>query len=221
MSTQTRTVKGLLGTKLGMTQVWDDNNRVVPVTVIAAGTNVVTQIRSPETDGYSAVQIGFGEIEGRKVTKPRAGHFQKAGVTPRRHVVEIRTDDTSDFELGQEISPELFTSGDLVDVTGTSKGKGFAGVMKRHGFHGVGASHGAHRNHRKPGSIGGCATPGRVFKGLRMAGRMGNETVTTQSLTIHSVDAEKGLILVKGAIPGPKGGLVVLRSGVKAKGADQ
>ncbi|HKE68550.1 MAG TPA: 50S ribosomal protein L3 [Nocardioidaceae bacterium] len=221
MSTHTRTVKGLLGTKIGMTQVWDDDNRVVPVTVIAAGTNVVTQIRSPETDGYSAVQIGFGEIEGRKVTKPRAGHFQKAGVTPRRHVVEIRTDDTSDFELGQEISPELFTSGDLVDVTGTSKGKGFAGVMKRHGFHGVGASHGAHRNHRKPGSIGGCATPGRVFKGLRMAGRMGNETVTTQSLTIHSVDAEKGLILVKGAIPGPKGGLVVLRSGVKAKGADQ
>ena len=221
MSTHTRTVKGLLGTKIGMTQVWDDDNRIVPVTVIAAGTNVVTQIRSPETDGYSAVQLGFGEIEGRKVTKPRAGHFQKAGVTPRRHVVEIRTDDISDFELGQEISPELFASGDLVDVTGTSKGKGFAGVMKRHGFHGVGASHGAHRNHRKPGSIGGCATPGRVFKGLRMAGRMGNETVTTQSLTVHSVDAEKGLILVKGAIPGPKGGLVILRSGVKAKGADQ
>jgi large subunit ribosomal protein L3 len=221
MSTQTRTVKGLLGTKLGMTQTWDENNRVVPVTVIAAATNVVTQIRSPETDGYSAVQIGFGDVSARKVTKPKAGHFAKAGVTPRRHMVEIRTDDTSEYELGQELSPEVFAAGDVIDVTGTSKGKGFAGVMKRHGFHGVGASHGAHRNHRKPGSIGGCATPGRVFKGLRMAGRMGNETVTTQNLTVHSVDVEKGLILVKGAIPGPKGGLVVLRSGVKAKGADQ
>jgi large subunit ribosomal protein L3 len=221
MSTQTRTVNGLLGTKLGMTQTWDENNRVVPVTVIAAGTNVVTQIRSPETDGYSAVQIGFGEVNARKVTKPKGGHFAKAGVTPRRHVVEIRTDDTSEYELGQELSPDVFTAGDQIDVTGTSKGKGFAGVMKRHGFHGVGASHGAHRNHRKPGSIGGCATPSRVFKGLRMAGRMGTETVTTQNLTVHSVDTEKGLILVKGAIPGPKGGLVVLRSGVKAKGADQ
>ncbi len=221
MSMQTRTVKGLLGTKLGMTQTWDDNNRVVPVTVIDAGTNVVTQIRSPETDGYSAVQIGYGEVNARKVTKPKSGHFAKAGVTPRRHVVEIRTDDTSQYELGQELSPDVFTAGDQIDVTGTSKGKGFAGVMKRHGFHGVGASHGAHRNHRKPGSIGGCATPSRVFKGLRMAGRMGNETVTTQNLTVHSVDTEKGLILIKGAIPGPKGGLVVLRSGVKAKGADQ
>jgi large subunit ribosomal protein L3 len=221
MSRDTRNVKGLVGTKLGMTQTWDENNRVVPVTVIAAGTNVVTQIRSPETDGYSAVQIGFGEVSARKVTKPKAGHFAKAGVTPRRHVVEIRTDDTSDYELGQELSPEVFAAGDQIDVTGTSKGKGFAGVMKRHGFHGVGASHGAHRNHRKPGSIGGCATPSRVFKGLRMAGRMGNDTVTTQNLTVHSVDGEKGLILIKGAIPGPKGGLVVLRSGVKAKGADQ
>ncbi|HYJ70795.1 MAG TPA: 50S ribosomal protein L3 [Nocardioidaceae bacterium] len=221
MSTYTRTVKGLLGTKLGMTQTWDENNRVVPVTVIAVGTNVVTQIRSPESDGYSAVQIGFGEVNARKVTKPKAGHFAKAGVTPRRHLMEIRTDDTSDYELGQELSPDVFTAGDQIDVTGTSKGKGFAGVMKRHGFHGVGASHGAHRNHRKPGSIGGCATPGRVFKGLRMAGRMGNETVTTQNLTVHSVDTEKGLILVKGAIPGPKGGVVVLRTGVKAKGADQ
>jgi large subunit ribosomal protein L3 len=221
MSTQTRTVKGLLGTKLGMTQTWDENNRVVPVTVISAATNVVTQIRSPETDGYSAVQIGFGEVSARKVTKPKAGHFSKAGVTPRRHVVEIRTDDAGEYELGQELSPDVFAAGDRIDVTGTSKGKGFAGVMKRHGFHGVGASHGAHRNHRKPGSIGGCATPGRVFKGLRMAGRMGSETVTTQSLTVHSVDTEKGLILIKGAIPGPKGGLVVLRTGVKAKGDDQ
>jgi large subunit ribosomal protein L3 len=217
MSTHIRNVKGLLGTKLGMTQVWDADNRVVPVTVIAAGTNVVTQIRRPETDGYSALQIGFGEIEARKVSKPKAGHFDKAGVTPRRHVVELRTDDIAGFELGQALSPDVFAAGEIVDVTGTSRGKGFAGVMKRHGFHGVGASHGAHRNHRKPGSIGGCATPGRVFKGLRMAGRMGSDTVTTQNLTVHAVDVERGLILIKGAVPGPKGGLVIIRNGVKAK----
>ena len=210
-----RNVKGLLGTKVGMTQVWDADNRIVPVTVIAAGTNVVTQVREPSKDGYNAVQIGFGEIEGRKVTKPRAGHFAAAGVTPRRHVTEIRTADAASYALGQEISPEIFTAGDLIDVTGTSKGKGFAGVMKRHGFAGVSASHGSHRNHRKPGSIGGCATPGRVFKGLRMAGRMGGETVTTQSLTVHAVDADKGLLLVKGAIPGAKGSVVVIRSAAK------
>jgi len=215
---QQRDVRGLLGTKLGMTQTWDENNRVVPVTVIEAGTNVVTQIRRPETDGYTAVQIGYGEIEARKVNKPRAGHFDKAGVTPRRHVVEIRTSDISGYELGQQLAPaEVFTPGQQVDVTGTSKGKGFAGVMKRHGFHGVGASHGAHRNHRKPGSIGGCATPARVFKGLRMAGRMGGERVTTQNVTVHAVDAERGLILLKGAVPGPKGGLVLIRTGAKAK----
>ena len=157
----------------------------------------------------------FGEIEARKVNKPEAGHFAKAGVTPRRHVVEIRTADAASYSVGQELSPELFAAGDEIDVTGTSKGKGFAGVMKRHGFHGVGASHGAHRNHRKPGSIGACATPGRVFKGTRMAGRMGSDTVTTQNVTVHAVDAEKGLILLKGAVPGPKGGLVVLRSAAK------
>jgi large subunit ribosomal protein L3 len=215
MSNQNANVRGLLGRKLGMTQTWDAANRVVPVTVVAADTNVVTQIRKTETDGYSAIQIGFGEIDGRKVNKPKSGHFAKAGVTPRRHLVEIRTDAVEGYEVGQEISPELFASGDIVDVTGTSKGKGFAGVMKRHGFHGVGASHGAHRNHRKPGSIGGCATPGRVFKGLRMAGHMGNDRVTTQSLTVHSVDTDKGLILIKGAVPGPKGGLVVIRSATK------
>jgi large subunit ribosomal protein L3 len=216
MSTSsTVNARGLLGRKLGMTQVWDDEGRIVPVTVLAAETNVVTQIRTPETDGYSAVQIGFGEIDGRKVTKPQAGHFAKAGVTPRRHVVEIRTEAVADYTLGQEISPEIFAAGDEVDVTATSKGKGFAGVMKRHGFAGVSASHGAHRNHRKPGSIGGCATPGRVFKGLRMAGHMGAETVTTQNLTVHAVDAAKGVILVKGAVPGPKGGLVVVRSAAK------
>ena len=216
--TSTANARGLLGRKLGMTQVWNDDNTVVPVTVLAADTNVVTQIRTRETDGYSAVQLGFGEIEGRKVTKPQAGHFTKAGVTPRRHVVEIRTEAIADYELGQEISPEIFAAGDVVDVTATSKGKGFAGTMKRHGFSGVGASHGAHRNHRKPGSIGGCATPGRVFKGLRMAGRMGADTVTTQNLTVHAVDAAKGVILVKGAVPGAKGALVVIRSAAK-KGA--
>jgi large subunit ribosomal protein L3 len=214
--TYERNVKGLLGTKLGMTQLWDENNRVVPVTVVAAATNVVTQVRTPEADGYNAIQVGFGEIEGRKVTKPSAGHFGKAGVTPRRHLAEIRTADAASYQVGQELSPELFAAGDDVDVTGTSKGKGFAGTMKRHGFSGVGASHGAHRNHRKPGSIGACATPGRVFKGTRMSGRMGTDTVTTQNITVHAVDAEKGLILLKGAVPGPKGGLLVIRSAVKS-----
>jgi len=207
--------KGILGTKLGMTQTWDENNRVVPVTVVAAATNVVTQVRQPETDGYSAIQVGFGEIEARKVNSPEAGHFAKAGVTPRRHLAEIRTADAASYTVGQELTVETFAPGDEVDVTGTSKGKGFAGTMKRHGFAGVSASHGAHRNHRKPGSIGACATPGRVFKGTRMSGRMGNDTVTTQNLTVHAVDADKGLILVKGAVPGPKNGLVVLRSAAK------
>jgi large subunit ribosomal protein L3 len=210
-----RNVKGLLGTKLGMTQLWDENNRIVPVTVIAAGTNVVTQVRTPEKDGYNAIQVGFGEIDGRKVTKPRAGQFQSAGTTPRRHLVEIRTTSAGEFTVGQELSVDTFAAGEEIDVTGTSKGKGFAGTMKRHGFAGVSASHGAHRNHRKPGSIGACATPGRVFKGVRMAGRMGSDTVTTQNLTVHAVDTDKGLILVKGAVPGPKGGLVVLRSAAK------
>lgn len=208
-------IKGLLGTKLGMTQTWDENNRIVPVTVIAAGTNVVTQVRQPETDGYNAIQVGFGEIDGRKVTKPRAGHFAKAGVTPRRHVVEIRTANAADYSVGQELGPDTFEAGDEIDVTGTSKGKGFAGTMKRHGFAGVSASHGAHRNHRKPGAIGACATPGRVFKGMRMSGRMGGDTITTQNVTVHAVDVEKGLVLLKGAVPGPKGGLVVLRTAVK------
>ncbi|HEY7045059.1 MAG TPA: 50S ribosomal protein L3 [Nocardioidaceae bacterium] len=216
-----RKVRGLLGTKLGMTQLWDENNRVVPVTVIEAASNVVTQVRAADTDGYTAIQLGFGDVKPAKVTKPQAGHFSKAGVTPRRHVAEIRTADADTYTLGQEVGADVFTAGELVDVTGTSKGKGFAGVMKRHGFAGVSASHGAHRNHRKPGSIGGCATPGRVFKGLRMAGRMGVDTVTAQNLTVHSVDAEKGLILVKGAVPGPRGTVVVIRSAAKAKGADQ
>ncbi|WP_093837256.1 50S ribosomal protein L3 [Streptomyces aidingensis] len=212
---QTKQIKGLLGEKLGMTQVWDENNRVVPVTVVKAGPCVVTQVRVNDQDGYDAVQIAFGEIDPRKVNKPLKGHFAKAGVTPRRHLVEIRTADAAEYSLGQELTAEVFESGIKVDVTGTSKGKGTAGVMKRHGFRGGKASHGAHRVHRKPGSIGGCATPGRVFKGMRMAGRAGNERVTTQNLTVHAVDAEKGLLLIKGAVPGPNGGLVLVRSAAK------
>ncbi len=213
--TTERTVKGLLGTKLGMTQTWDENNRLVPVTVVAAGTNVVTQVRGMEKDGYNAVQIGFGEIDGRKVNQPTAGHFAAAGVTPRRHLVEIRTADAASYTPGQELSPELFAAGEVVDVTATSKGKGYAGVMKRHGFAGVSASHGSHRNHRKPGSIGGASTPARVFKGMRMAGRMGGDSVTTQNVSVHAIDAERGLVLLKGAVPGPKGGLVLIRSAAK------
>ncbi|NNG18086.1 50S ribosomal protein L3 [Naumannella sp. ID2617S] len=214
-ATAERDVKGILGTKLGMTQLWDEDNKVVPVTVIQAGPCVVTQVRTPDTDGYSAVQLGFGAIKAKKVTKPSAGHFDKAGVTPRKHLAELRTADASEYELGQEITAEAFAAGNIVDATGVSRGKGTAGVMKRHGFHGLRASHGVHRKHRSPGSIGGCATPGRVFKGLRMAGRMGVEKVTVQNLVVHSVDAERGLILVKGAIPGPKNGLVVLRTAAK------
>jgi large subunit ribosomal protein L3 len=207
--------KGILGEKLGMTQVFDENNRIVPVTVVKAGPCVVTQIRTQEKDGYTAVQLAYGQIDPRKVTKPVAGHFKAANVTPRRHLVELRTDAVDGYEVGQEITAETFAEIATVDVTGTTKGKGFAGVMKRHGFSGVSASHGAHRNHRKPGSIGACATPGRVFKGLRMAGRMGGDTQTTQSLKVYKVDAENGLLLIKGAIPGPKGGLVLVRTAAK------
>ena len=208
-------VKGVLGEKLGMTQVWDENNKVVPVTVVKAGPCVVTQVRNPETDGYAAVQIAFGAIDPRKVNKPQAGHFAKAGVTPRRHLVEIRTEDASEYTLGQEIGVDTFEAGQLVDVIGTTKGKGFAGVMKRHGFHGLRASHGVQRKHRSPGSIGGCATPGRVFKGMKMAGRMGGVRQTTQNLKVAGVDTERGLLLIKGAVPGPKGGLVFVRTAVK------
>ena len=210
-----RVVKAVLGTKLGMTQVWDESGNLVPVTVVQVGTNVVTQVRTVETDGYSAVQLGFGQIDPRRASQPLRGHFEKAGVTPRRHVAEIRTADAAEYTLGQELTAETFETGATVDVVGTSKGKGTAGVMKRHGFAGVSSSHGAHRNHRKPGSIGGAATPGRVFRGQRMAGRMGNARQTVQNLTIHAVDAEKGLLLVSGAVPGPKGGLVVVKTAVK------
>ncbi|WP_410656596.1 50S ribosomal protein L3 [Amycolatopsis sp. lyj-112] len=210
-----RQMKGILGTKLGMTQVFDENNRVVPVTVVQAGPNVVTQVRTQESDGYKAVQLAFGAVDPRRVNKPRTGHFDKASVTPRRFLAELRTTDADTYEIGQEITAEVFAAGVEVDVTGTSKGKGYAGVMKRHGFKGQGASHGAQAVHRRPGSIGGCATPGRVFKGVRMAGRMGSDRVTTQNLTVHAVRAEDGLLLIKGAVPGPKGGLLFVRSAAK------
>ena len=211
-----KNVKGLLGTKLGMTQVWDADGAVVPVTVVEVAPNVVTQIRTQDVDGYEAVQIASGQIDPRKVNQPTAGHFAKAGVTPRRHLTEVRTGDAASYELGQELTVgETFEAGQLVDVVGTSKGKGFAGVMKRHNFSGGFASHGAHRNHRKPGSIGAAATPGRVFKGKKMAGRMGGDRVTVQNLTVHSVDADRGLVLIQGAIPGAAGRLVFIRNSVK------
>ena len=208
--------KGMLGTKLGMTQVWNENGKLVPVTVIELAPNVVTQLRTPETDGYNAVQIAYGQIDPRKVNKPLTAHFEAAGVTPRRHVTEIRTADAADYSLGQELTLDgVFEAGQLVDVVGTSKGKGTAGVMKRHNFKGVSASHGSHRNHRKPGSIGASSTPSRVFKGMRMAGRMGGERVTVLNLTVHAIDAEKGLMLVKGAVPGARGRVVYVRNAVK------
>ena len=208
-------IQALLGRKIGMTQVWDADGRLVPLTVVQVGTNVVTQVRTEEVDGYSAIQLGFGEIDPRKVTKPLQGHFAKAGVAPRRHLAEVRTSEHDSYEVGQELDASTFEAGQSVDVSGNTKGKGFAGVMKRHGFAGVSASHGAHRNHRKPGSIGACATPGRIFKGLRMAGRMGHATTTVQNLKVRGIDADKGVLLVGGAVPGPKGAVVVVRTAVK------
>jgi large subunit ribosomal protein L3 len=210
-----KATKGLLGKKLGMTQVWDENNNLVPVTVVEITPNVVTQLRTQEIDGYLAVQIAYGQIDPRKANKPATGHFEKAGVTPRRHLTEVRTSDAGDYSLGQEIAVDIFTPGQLVDVVGTSKGKGFAGVMKRHNFKGVSSSHGSHRNHRKPGSIGASSTPSRVFKGMRMAGRMGGDRVTVLNLKVHAVDLDKGLLLVKGAVPGARGRIVFVRNAVK------
>ncbi|NES30693.1 50S ribosomal protein L3 [Micromonospora terminaliae] len=211
-----RQVKGILGAKLGMTQVWD-NNRVVPVTVVQAGPCVVSQVRSADKDGYSAVQLAYGAIDPRKVKKPIAGHYAKADVAPRRHIVELRTSDAGDYSPGQEVTVEEFPAGVTIDVTGKTKGKGYAGPMKRHGFHGLRASHGVERKHRSPGSIGACATPGRVFKGTRMAGRMGGVRYTVQNLTVQAVDTENNLLLVRGAIPGPKGALVLVRTAAKTK----
>jgi large subunit ribosomal protein L3 len=213
-----RQVKGILGAKLGMTQVWD-NNKVVPVTVVQAGPCVVTQVRTDEKDGYAAVQLAYGAIDPRKVNKPESGQFAKAGVSPRRHVVELRTTDANEYELGQEVTVEAFAVGSPIDVTGKTKGKGYAGVMKRHGFHGLKSSHGVERKHRSPGSIGACATPGRVFRGTRMAGRMGSKRFTVQNLTIQAVDLENNIILVRGAVPGPKGALILVRSAAKKGGA--
>ena len=218
MAPSNKSRRGILGTNLGMTQVFDENNRVVPVTVVKAGPNVVTRIRTTERDGYSAVQLAYGEISPRKVNKPVTGQYAAAGVNPRRHLAELRLDDESaaaEYEVGQELTAEIFVAGGYVDVTGTSKGKGFAGTMKRHGFKGQGASHGAQAVHRRPGSIGGCSTPGRVFKGTRMSGRMGSDRVTTQNLVVHKVDAENGVLLIKGAVPGRTGGLVMVRTAVK------
>lgn len=208
-------IKGILGTKLGMTQVFDEDNRVVPVTVVEAGPCVVTQIRTEEKDGYSAIQIAYCDIDPRKVNKPQSGHFAKAGVTPRRYVTEIRMDDVSDYEVGQDVTVELFGDVKFVDVTGTTRGHGFAGAMKRHGFAGQGAAHGNQAAHRRVGGIGACATPGRVFKGTRMAGRMGNNRVTTQNLKLFKVDADSNLLLIKGAVPGIRGGLVTVKTAVK------
>jgi large subunit ribosomal protein L3 len=208
-------IKGVLGEKLGMTQVWDADNRVVPVTVVKAGPCVVTQVRSIEKDGYTAVQLAFGAVKATRVNKPEKGHFDKAGVGTYRHLVELRTSDAAEYAAGQEVTAEVFEAGQKIDVVGTSKGKGFAGVMKRHNFRGLGAGHGVQRKHRSPGSIGACATPGRVFKGVRMAGRMGHERVTVQNLTVHAIDAEKGLLLIKGAVPGPNGGLVLVKTAAK------
>ncbi|MEV7331841.1 MULTISPECIES: 50S ribosomal protein L3 [Micromonospora] len=211
-----RQVKGILGAKLGMTQVWD-NNKVVPVTVVEAGPCVISQVRSAEKDGYSAVQLAYGNIDPRKVKKPISGHYAKADVAPRRHIVELRTTDAGEYSLGQEVTVEEFPAGVTIDVTGKTKGKGYAGPMKRHGFHGLGAGHGVERKHRSPGSIGACATPGRVFKGTRMAGRMGGVRYTVQNLTVQAVDTENNLLLVRGAIPGPKGALVLVRTAAKSK----
>lgn len=208
--------RAVVGRKVGMTQVWDDANRVVPVTVLHVEPMRVVQIKTVERDGYNAVQVTFGSTEARKLNSPDRGHFAKAGVAPGTRVVELRLEDVDGFEVGQEITVETLAEGELVDVTAVSRGKGFAGTMKRHNFSGQRASHGAHRVHRAPGSIGACATPARVFKGTRMAGRMGGEKVTTLNLRVVSADPEKNLLLVRGAVPGPKGGMVVVRDAVKA-----
>lgn len=207
--------QALLGKKLGMSQVWDENGFFVPVTLVQVDTNVVTAVKTEESDGYKAVQIGFGAIDPTKVTKPLAGHFAKAGVTPRRHLVEFRTQDVENYEPGQELTAEIFPDGAVVDITGTTKGKGFAGTIKRWGFKSYRRSHGSHKNERRPGSVGACATPSRILKGKRMAGRMGHATHTTLNLTVVSSDAANGIIAVKGAVPGPKGSLVVVRTAVK------
>ena len=205
----------LLGRKLGMSQVWDENGFFVPVTLVEVATNVVTAVKTVESDGYCAVQLGYGQIDPTKVTKPLAGHFAKAGVTPRRHLAEVRTENAAEYQPGQELTAEVFAEGSEVDVTGTTKGKGFAGTIKRWGFKSYRRTHGSHKNERRPGSVGACATPSRILKGKRMAGRMGHVTSTALNLTIVSSDVENGILAIKGAIPGPKGAIVLVRSAVK------
>jgi large subunit ribosomal protein L3 len=209
-------IKGILGTKLGMTQVFDDQNHIVPVTVISAGPCVVTALRTIEKDGYTAVQLAYGSVDPRKVSKPANGQFAKAGVTPRKELSELRISSTEGYTVGQELKADVFKSGDLVDATGTSRGKGTAGVMKRHGFSGIGAAHGVDKKHRMPGSVGNRTTPGRVFKGKRMMGRMGVDTVTAQNLLVHSVDAQENTILIRGAVPGPIGTVIFVRTAAKS-----
>ena len=212
---QNKNRTALLGRKLGMSQVWDENGLFVPVTLVEVATNVVTAVKTEETDDYCAVQLGYGQIDPTKVTKPLAGHFAKAGVTPRRHLAEVRTENAADYKPGQELTAEVFAEGAEVDVTGTTKGKGFAGTIKRWGFKSYRRTHGSHKNERRPGSVGACATPSRILKGKRMAGRMGHVTSTALNLTIVSSDVENGILAIKGAIPGPKGAIVLVRSAVK------
>ncbi|MGH8999194.1 MAG: 50S ribosomal protein L3 [Acidimicrobiia bacterium] len=207
--------KGILGQKIGMTQIWDEQNRAVPVTVIQAGPCRVVQVKTPERDGYSAVQLAFGEVKPKRLNKPEAGHFKKHDAAPARRLAELRVDDSSTFSVGQLISADLFDAGELVDVTGISKGKGFTGHMQRHNFKGQGGGHGTHKKHRAPGSIGACATPSRVFKGMKMAGQHGDTRVTTLNLEVVEGDAERGLLLIRGAVPGPSGGLVFVRNATK------
>jgi large subunit ribosomal protein L3 len=207
--------KAIVGEKVGMTQVWDDQNRLVPVTVVRIAPARVVQVKTPESDGYSAVQVTYGTRKATALTKPVAGHFAKANVEPGRKIVELRLDDASAYTVGQELKVDLLAAGDRIDVTAVSKGKGFTGAMKRHNFKGQGASHGNHKKHRSPGSIGACATPARVFKGTRMAGQMGNQKVTTLNLQVVQADAERDLLLVKGAVPGPRGAIVLIRNAVK------
>jgi large subunit ribosomal protein L3 len=207
----------IVGEKVGMTQVWADDNRVVPVTVLRVEPARIVQVKTSERDGYSALQVTYGRKDAKKLTKPEAGHFEKAGVDAGRRLVELRLDSVDGFEVGQEIKVDVLEKGQKVDVTAVSRGKGFAGGMKRHNFGGQGASHGNHKHHRAPGSIGSCSFPGRVFKGLRMAGHLGHEQVTTLNLEVVDADAERGLLLVKGSVPGPNGGVVIVRNAVKGK----
>ena len=209
--------KAIVGEKIGMTQIWDDQNRAIPVTLVRVAACRVVQVKTPESDGYSALQVTFGAKRPSKLNKPELGHFAKSGVEPGRRLVELRVDDSQEYSVGQEIKADVLNAGERVDVTAVSKGKGFAGVMKRHNFSGMGAGHGAHKVHRAPGAIGACATPARVFKGTRMAGRMGHQQVTTLNLEVVQADADREIVLLRGAVPGPRGGLVLIRDAVKAK----